>query len=65
MLVLTRHEEEEIVVTVPPSTEPTTFIIKLTRIFEKTPGRAPKVRLGFVAPRNVSFVRKELLPTQE
>lgn len=65
MLVLSRKEDEEIVVTVPPSTEPTTFTIKLTKIYHASPGRAPKVRLGFIAPRNVSFVRSELLPAKE
>lgn len=63
MLVLSRHVEEEIVVTVPPSTEPTTFTIKVTRLYSNSPGRTAKVRLGFDAPPAVKFVRAELLPT--
>ena len=61
MLVLTRHVDEEVVVTVPPSTEPTTFTIKVTRLYSQSPGRAAKVRLGFVAPPTVKFVRSELI----
>ena len=62
MLVLSRKEDEEIVVTVPPSTEPTTFTIKITKLYSHTFGRAAKCRLGFDAPPNVKFVRAELLP---
>lgn len=53
-LVLSRQCYEECVITVAPSTEPTTITMKVTEI------RGMKVRTGWEAPQHVRIHRKEV-----
>jgi carbon storage regulator CsrA len=55
MLVLQRKVDEDVVITVPPSTTATTIVVKLVRI----PAR-DAVKLGFLAPTEVRILRAEL-----
>ena len=54
MLVLTRKEDEKVVITVPPSSTETKIEVCLNQL---SPSRA---RLGFVAPKEVKVLRKEI-----
>lgn len=54
MLVLSRKKNESVVITVPPSSTPTT--ITLTTIET----RGDKTRTGFDAPKEVTVHRKEV-----
>lgn len=54
MLVLSRQYNESIIITVPPSTEPTEVVITVVDI------RGDKVRLGCTAPTHVPVHRQEV-----
>lgn len=54
VLILTRSVREEVILTVPPSAEPTTITVTVVKI-----DRA-KARLGFTAPRTVVIDRAEV-----
>lgn len=54
MLVLTRKENEKVLITVPPSDQPTVIEHTTVRI------RGEFVRQGFIAPRCVEIHRKEV-----
>lgn len=58
MLVLRRSVEEEVIITVPPSTEAQTVVVKVTGI-SKEPESNGTVSLGFIAERQVSIVRDD------
>lgn len=58
MLVLSRRENEELVVTVPPSDQPQEIRIHVCRC------SALKTRIGLVAPRHVVVMRPELLDAE-
>ena len=53
-LVLERHVNEEIVVTVPPSSQEQKISVKICKIYQK------KVKIGFVAHREIVIHRKEV-----
>lgn len=53
-LVFERDLEEESVITVPPSNEPRTISIMVTRV------RGDRVRLGFKADKDVRIHRREV-----
>ena len=57
MLVMTREIEGEVVITVPPSSEPQTITIKVVK-FRKV--RNQQVRLGFTAAKAVRIHRGEV-----
>lgn len=54
MLVLSRQRDEEVVITVPPSAEPTQIVMTIVDI------RGDKVRTGWEAPRHVAVHRREV-----
>lgn len=54
-LKLTRRTGEKVVVTVPPSTTPTTVTIEVAAV------KGQKVTLTFEAPKTTAIVRTELL----
>jgi sRNA-binding carbon storage regulator CsrA len=59
MLFVTRTEDEEVVMRMPPTAEPTEIVVKATRI-----GRG-KVRLGIVAPAYVEVDRREVRESKD
>jgi carbon storage regulator len=54
MLVLSRKVGEKVIITVPPSTQPTVIAVTLVET------RADRCRLGYEAPRTVSIHRQEI-----
>ncbi len=54
MLVLTRRKDQEIIITVPPSTGPTQIVVKVADVL------GSKVRVGFSAPDGVAINRAEV-----
>ena len=54
MLILSRTRNEDTVVVVPPSTEPTTIVMRCVDI------RGDRVRSGWTAARNVEINRSEI-----
>lgn len=54
MLVLSRHRDEDIVITVPPSVQPQEIVITTVDI------RGDKARLGVTADRSVTVHRREV-----
>jgi carbon storage regulator CsrA len=56
MLVLSRKTNESVVITTPSGER-----IEVTVIEYHSTGFAPKLRLGFKAPKDVKIYRKELL----
>jgi len=59
MLILSRKKHESVVVTVPPSTEPTKITVTVADI------RGDKVRIGFTAPRESTINRAEVEDAKE
>lgn len=55
MLVLSRQRTEEVVIEVPPSATPTRVIVSTQEI------RRDKVRIGFIAPKEVLLHRREVM----
>jgi sRNA-binding carbon storage regulator CsrA len=55
MLALMRNEGENVVIDVPPSSEPTQIIVSLVRIHTAT-----QARLAFMAPKAVQIDREEI-----
>lgn len=54
MLILSRHVDKSVVITVPPRTEPTEIRVTLVEL------RGDKARIGFTAPRFVIVDREEI-----
>lgn len=52
MLILARYSGDEVVITVPPSSEASSIVVKVLK---------GSVKLGFEAPDQVNIVRSELL----
>lgn len=54
MLVLSRKKSEQVIITVPPSTSPTTITVTTVET------KGDTARIGFDAPKEVTINRKEV-----
>ena len=58
MLVLTRKLNEKVILTVPPQTGPVRVELMIADV--RVRGTVTKVRVGFVAPKDVMINREEI-----
>lgn len=56
MLVVSRKQDEDLVMTVPPSQSETTLYVRIVQI------KTRQVRVGVEAPKEVRIMRSELAP---